>query len=311
MKQRIYLLGLLTVLIVFAGIVLKLNHLAGASITITVGYIMLLLVFLPLALVNHYRSQGSSQNLLLYIVTYITCFLVFTSALFKIGHWPLAGTLLLIALPFPYLVFLPVFLWTTSKNKNFNINHTVFVLLLLVMISVFSGLLALNVSRNRIMDSFNIAMHYHKTSAVLQNSDGGNTSLVKAMDETLVTIREYRKAILAEEKMAESDWQNDPRSLRRPDIRGMAYYALFNAGGSEMITRLQNDLINLVSEMKLSPGYGTLAEKAPLIFDLVAPSGYEEEWPKWKFNGNNLSWVLIYLDGLETNIQLIRASLNP
>ena len=35
MKQKIYILGLLTVLIVIAGLVFKVNHLAGAGILLT------------------------------------------------------------------------------------------------------------------------------------------------------------------------------------------------------------------------------------------------------------------------------------
>jgi hypothetical protein len=41
---------------------------------------------------------------------------------------------------------------------------------------------------------------------------------------------------------------------------------------------------------------------------MVSPSGSPLDWCSWKFNDNNLAWVLIYLDGLETNLKIIKAN---
>ncbi|MBN2864113.1 MAG: hypothetical protein JXN62_13180 [Bacteroidales bacterium] len=144
MKQKIYILGLAITLTVFTGIIFKVNHWPGAGYLMTVGIISLVILFLPLALRNHYKVEGNNKNLVLYIVTWLTCFVVFTAMLFKIMHWPGAGTALMISIPFPYVIFLPVFLIVTGKNKKFNIYYTVFVLFLLAAISGFSALLALH-----------------------------------------------------------------------------------------------------------------------------------------------------------------------
>ena len=144
MKQKIYILGLVTTLIVVTGIMFKINHWPGAGYLLTIGIFSLVFIFLPVSLQNHYKAEGNKQNLILYIVTWLTCFVVFTAMLFKIMHWPGAGIALFISLPFPYVVFLPVFLTVTGKNKNFNIYYTVFVLFLLAIISSYSALLALN-----------------------------------------------------------------------------------------------------------------------------------------------------------------------
>ena len=167
MKQKIYILGVVTSLIAFIGIIFKVNHFPGAGILMTVGLLLLVWLFLPLALVNNYKAEGNRQNLLLYIVTWLTCFVIFTSMLFKIMHWPGAGIMLTIALPFPYIVFLPVFLVVTGKNKNFNIYNTVFVLLLLALNSVFAALLAFNVSKETIHDSYNLSTNYNKLETSL------------------------------------------------------------------------------------------------------------------------------------------------
>jgi len=46
--------------------------------------------------------------------------------------------------PFPYVVFLPVYLIVTEKNKSHNIYNTVYILLLLALNSTFAALLALH-----------------------------------------------------------------------------------------------------------------------------------------------------------------------
>lgn len=170
MKQKIYILGIITALILFAGTMFKVNHWPAAAALLIIGISTLLIIFLPLALINHYRNEGNRQNLLLYLVTWLTCFVVFTAMLFKILHWPGAGYYLLIALPFPYVVFLPVYLIVTSKNKNFNIYNTVFILFLMAGQSVFSAFLALGVSREKINDSVAMSTHYNRIKSLYRTS---------------------------------------------------------------------------------------------------------------------------------------------
>ena len=152
MKQKIYTLGVLTSIIVVAGSLMKMFHFPGAGMTLMAGIAMLLLVFLPAALISHYRNGDNRARKGLYIVTWLTCFVVFTSMLFKVLHWPYAGVALMVALPFPYVVFLPFFLAVTKRDTGTSIHDTVSVLFLLAGVSVFSALLSLNVSRQRIDD---------------------------------------------------------------------------------------------------------------------------------------------------------------
>ena len=144
MKQKIYILGLATTVIIYFGLLFKTNHWPGAGYLLTVGVLTFVFIFLPIALRNHFMAEGERGNLILYIVTWVTSFVFLISALFKIMHWPGADIALAIAIPFPFVTFLPVFLIITSKNKNFNIYNTVFVLFLLAAISAFSALLALS-----------------------------------------------------------------------------------------------------------------------------------------------------------------------
>jgi hypothetical protein len=75
--------------------------------------------------------------------------------------------MLTISLPFPYVVFLPVYLIITSKIKNFNIYNTVFILLMLAILSACSALPAMTVTKERIEDSLALSLHYNKLEKVL------------------------------------------------------------------------------------------------------------------------------------------------
>jgi hypothetical protein len=311
MKQKIYISGVVTALVVFAGTIFKVNHWPAAGILITAGLVILVLGFLPLALIDHYKAEGNRQNLLLHVITWLTCFVVFTALLFKVQHWPFAGILLTFALPFPYVVFLPVFLITTSKNKNFNIYNTVFVLMLLALNSVFSALLALNVSKTRIDDSYNISGHYNKVEKVLNQLPLNDTKspVCLKIDEALNVVNEYKNLIMNFEGISKEEWENNPGNLRRPESRQVTTHALQDAGNDRVGEKLDNSLRALIREIKNTPGYEELAKAVPAILGLEMQG---EREPSWVYHNltNTLSWTVIYLDGLETNLKLIKASVD-
>ena len=311
MKQKIYFLGLVAAMIMSTGAIFKVNHWPAAGIMMTTGTLILVLLFLPAALVNHYRAEGNKQNKLLYIVTWITCFVVFTAMLFKIQHWPYAGYGLLIALPFPYVVFLPVFLVITSKNKNFNIYNTVFVLLLLALNSIFAAFLSLNVSKETVDDSYSISRNYCQVDAamadlpVIANESAVNTKI----DEIIMITNDYQDLIFKHEGMTREQWEKDPGNLLRPENPNIAAGVLANNGEMPAGMKLEKAISELVSLMEQTKGYEETAKALPSILGMGA---VKEDDPVWSFSFRNiiipLSWALIYLDGLETNLKMIKAS---
>jgi hypothetical protein len=312
MKQKIYILGLITAIIISTGIILKVNHWPGAGILITAGIFILVFIFLPAALINNYKAEGNSQNRLLYIVTWITCFFVFIGMLFKVMHWPYAGIGLLIALPFPYIVFLPVFLIVTSKNKNFNIYNTVFVLILLAVNSVFSALLSLNVTKNIVNDSYNITRDYCRVNEamaglpVIVNGSAVNLKI----DEIIKISNNYQDLILKHEGMTREEWEKNPGNLPIPESPNIAAQVLEDNGAMPAGIKLQKALTELIALMKQTKGYEETAKALPSIIGL---GDEKEEDPAAAFRGRNiiinLSWALTYLDGLEANLNMIKASM--
>jgi len=300
-------------MIVFLGGIFKVNHWPGAGIMLTLGMLMLIFLFLPLALINHYKAEGNRQNLLLYIVTWLTCFVVFGSMLFKIQHWPYAGKLLIIALPFPYMVFLPVFLAITAKNRNFSVHNTVYVLFLLSGISVFSVLLSLNVSKERIDDSLNLSRNYNRIEQVLDKipAHAVDNAVNRKIEDLIGVIDDYQSRIFAAEGITESDWESDPWSFPRLESMDVVSGTLVTGGKEPSLDlTLQSGLKDLISLLETTAGYEELAKAAPGIFEYEDhPDARPDEWTRQMFLVNTRAWSLIYLDGLETNLKLLRTSI--
>jgi len=79
----------------------------------------------------------------------------------------------------------------------------------------------------------------------------------------------------------------------------------FIAGKGRDPSLLQNGLKELISLMGKTSGYEEMAENAITIFDLDPPSKDDTARAIRKFNEDYLTWVLIYLDGLEANLLII------
>lgn len=310
MKQKIYILGIITAFILFAGTLFKVNHWPGAAVLLIAGISTLLIVFLPVALINHYKNEGNRQNLLLYLVAWLTCFVVFTAMLFKILHWPGAGYFLLVALPFPYVVFLPVYLVVTSKNKSFNIYNTVFILFLMAGQSVFSAFLALGVSRDKLYESVAMATHYNRVKKVLTEfpvtSDNVSArALIVKADELLKLVNECQENLYKEAGTTKEQWNNDPETVTILDSRKVTTQVMFRGTEPYMANRLVSGLKSFIEEMGKTNGCSEMTKLVPALFDIKKMDNLDG-WAKYIFADKYLSWVLVYLDGLELNIMSLK-----
>lgn len=110
--------------------------------------------------------------------------------------------------------------------------------------------------------------------------------------------------------MTEDDWNTDPLRFPRLESQDVVTGALVLEGKDKSRdTRLQSGLQNLVRMLGSTPGYEDLSAAAPVIFEFAELPGASDEWTRLMFMTNTRAWSLIYLDGLETNLKLIRAGM--
>ncbi len=308
MKQKIYILGLATAIIVFLGTLFKVNHWAGAAILLVSGISILVFAFMPLALVSSYKAEGNKSKRLLYIVTWLTAFLIFTAMLFKIQHWALSGLLMLVSIPFPFVVFLPVYLMSRSGNSKENIYNTVSVLFLLMIISCFTGLLALNVSKDKMIDSYTLVHNYYRSDKTAQNLDvRSQSSAAQLIDKLIGMTQEYRDLYLSSSGYSPDMWKGELGPYQgswlsqKNDIR-------FGKEKEAIHSGLLSGLRDLISLLEKTPGCESLAAAAPSLFNLrKTPSG-NYNWDSDQILYPTHPWLLVYLVGLENNLRLMKVS---
>nr|MCU0409432.1 hypothetical protein [Bacteroidales bacterium] len=303
MKQKLYIYGIVTAMMVFIGVIFKINHWPGAGIILTLGLINLPLVFVPLALADMYKGEDTLKDKSLYYSILVTSLVIFVSMLFKIQHWPYAGILLTIALPFPYLVFLPVFLRVTARNANFRIGNIVAVLALIAYFSVFSALLALNVSKEKLIDSFNISMNYNnveKAFSKFTGQSGTNPAEVK-IGTALKIINEYQAEMLGASGITEEQFISEPWMVEKPDLKYEGGRIIAEKEDQAPGTKLAEAIVDLGAELGRNDDTKAFRD---MLFAVADPN--EQFWALRTFGENTLSWTLNDLEALESCLLMIR-----
>ncbi len=128
---------------------------------------------MPSALFNSFKIETNKKLINLYIIGYICVFAVCAGALFKIQHWPYANLILIISIPVPFVLFLPVYIWSIRKNKELNYNNLILILFFFAYFAGITSLLALNVSKN-LLDEYVISANNYEEQyklTTLQTSD--------------------------------------------------------------------------------------------------------------------------------------------
>jgi len=308
MKQKIYILGIVSAMVLITGTMFKVQHWPAAGIMICAGTILLLAVFLPAALINHYKVNGNKQYKLLYITVYVTCFVVFTAMLFKILHWPFAGYGVFIAVPFPFVVFLPVWLYETSKIKNFDVNNTVYILFLLALQAVFSVLLALNVTKEKLDYTLEMTNQLSSFNSKIEslNAVSEKSGVVRSADEVLTQIDACRQILFTRTEITRKGLNEGLVGNRYLDSRDIPMDLLLASSVPSPAEKLSSALNNFIAEITKLPEGQPIAKEAMDLFDLNNVPGDESAWQFRKFQGIYLTWDLVELDGMESFVRVIK-----
>ena len=135
MKNFTYVFGLTSAILTIIGSFFKKMHWPGAGILITVGLVLIVLVFLPLYFINSYKEQGEKKNPIYAIVGYLTLALLLAGAAFKIQHWPGAGMLIYASIGFLLVGFVPLYVVNAFQRSGSDKVKLPYIVMLLVGIA--------------------------------------------------------------------------------------------------------------------------------------------------------------------------------
>jgi len=169
MKRITYILGLTGSLMALVGAFFKTQHWPGAGILLTLGFLIVVLGFLPLYFISSYREQSEKPNIIFPIVGYISLLIVFTGAVFKMMHWPGANVLLRTSVIVLLVGFLPLYVVQIFKRSVKTRINPAYVIMLLLGIAVVVILWRVNISKNAIDDYTDVAVAYQTSTIHLEN----------------------------------------------------------------------------------------------------------------------------------------------
>jgi hypothetical protein len=119
MKKLMYFIGFIGSVALTAGVTFKLLHMPGADELFIMGFLTLLLLFVPLSAIDRYKvilARAISEKAKV-LTGVLSALLAGTSAVFKLMHLPGADELLIAAAFVFGLGFLPFFFFTMYKRS--------------------------------------------------------------------------------------------------------------------------------------------------------------------------------------------------
>ncbi len=322
MKNKIYLLGIILVILFTLGAVFKIMHWPGAGVALTVSLGLFSLVFAPLAVRDCYKAE--KKYAFVYLAGLITISFNFLGALFKIQHWPGAGILLTIAIILPFVYFLPAYLIYINKSAEKTMKKLISVLFILVFVAAMDALLALNVSKNILNDSALVNDHYallaayydKNTDDKLSNADSASFDQLNILsdktDLLVAEINDLKKLLIitvAEENKESIDEAEKINiwKVRGIDNRNVPSTIMINEEKALTLKTSVNEYKKFALEFT-NGADAVFLNKYLSTEDIL----WEEEsysWEEAHFRGAMLVWAMNYLTALEFKVRMVEAEL--
>lgn len=142
MKKFTYIFGISSALLTILGAIFKKMHWPGASILVTVGIVLIVLVFLPLYFITNQKEQTEHKNPIYAIVGYLTIALLLAGALFKLMHWPGSGLVLQLGTGFLVIGFIPLYVvnvFQRSGNEKITIPYITMLLVGVSLVMIYTN----------------------------------------------------------------------------------------------------------------------------------------------------------------------------
>lgn len=319
MKKTIYISGVIIVNLLLIGCIFKAHHWPGASIALILSLVLLSFWFLPVALLNHYKNNKAKTGKWIYISTFISFFIVFISALFKIQHWPGASILLMIGVPIPFLLFLPSFIFYSVKNKEQSFINFTAIILGLILMAVYSVLLSVNVSKDVLYQGIvltksneKIIDYYQFTNSKLKEvSNDEMKQFADKSDRICDLIHQAKKDLLvySENENINTDLGQDDfgiEHLNNLDSKTISKYVLLwkDVAMVPIIEKELHEYTKYINSLALNQETLSAVENTLNLENQII-DGNEYSWIEREFDSDYFVYALESLSRWEKNIRFI------
>jgi hypothetical protein len=183
MNSITFFSGLFSGACIAAGSIFKIFHWPFANILITLGIVILIVLFLPTLFSGYVKKESTRIGKISQFSGVIGFILLIGSGLFKFMHWPGATFAMYGGVCFLLMIYLPLMIYKNSFSAfGRSRNQTV----IIVLIMSLAGVLFLSLKGS------------DKTSiALIQSSSKWMQNIVEEQDLTLLPESEKRKALIS------------------------------------------------------------------------------------------------------------------
>ncbi len=143
-KKWTYVMGFMGTFFTSMGFLFKVQHWPGTSVILLLGFLLIILVFLPMVMVNRIRDKIDPVPGHIYVIALAGLIISLTAFLFKVMHWSGSGMLMISGLVMLVFVAFPVYVVKTSKDNLHVTGSFVFVVMALIWFVVPVTLISLN-----------------------------------------------------------------------------------------------------------------------------------------------------------------------
>jgi len=197
MKKFTYIFGLSSAILTIIGSLFKRMHWPGAGVMITLGMVLIVLVFLPLYFITSYREQPERKNPVYPIVGYLTLALLLAGATFKVMHWPGAGMILTISVGFLLIGFVPLYVVNVFQKSGKERVTLPYIVMLLVGVACVVLISVVNMSRESLDIYLNEALANEQRVELVEERTAGLLQLAEDsihMDQLATITRIHDQA---------------------------------------------------------------------------------------------------------------------
>ena len=215
----------------FIGVIFKIKHFAGAGIVLVVGIGLLAFVFMPIAYFQLIKSTSDKSLKLVYHMAFVSFFFGFLGMMFKVQHWDGASLIMLIAIPAPYVLFLPAYIRYHNKRKLKADLNFFAILFFMIYLGLFTALLSLRISKNVVDAKANLGENIREINTYLlaQNKPVIDKNLSEDVLQLVNRLEQIKKemACFAEpenKSLLDADLGLDLRSIYNKDASVIGFF---------------------------------------------------------------------------------------
>jgi uncharacterized membrane protein len=186
MKRTLKVSGLISVFLIIIGLILKVQHLPGAGISLVAGFTFFSLVFIPLLIITKFRDEKAKKNRFVVTLGMILTLTATLGMLFKVMHWPMAHLLFTGSLAVFGLVFIPIYFFSRFKDPELKFNtaiNTVFMIAAAGMLFALSN----NSNSQKFDESVEAMEMYQEHNAA--NMEQSNIRLYEDIDASVPEVK--------------------------------------------------------------------------------------------------------------------------